>query len=133
MSDERPDFTEPPKESQPDKTPAADYLREWGFDLATFETRAKKSIDAARGDLSEVTGVLRQELTKTKQVLIDLQRARGPVGAELKTGFERAWDAIEESFARARQRMRESREAETAKEAENAKMPTEDEKRPPDA
>lgn len=86
---------------------AAEYLREWGFDITTFEARAKKSVEAARGDLSEVTGALRQALTRTKQVLVDLQRNKGPVAAELKSGFERGWNAIEESFIRARQKMRE--------------------------
>ncbi len=86
---------------------AADYLREWGFDVTTFEARAKQSIESARGDLSEVTGALRQTLTRTKQVLIDLERNKGPVAAELKNGFERGWNAIEESFIRARQKARE--------------------------
>jgi hypothetical protein len=84
-------------------------LREWGFDLEMFQARAKQSIDAARGDLGEVTGTLRQALSDTKQVLIDLQRTKGPVSTELKGGFERAWDEIEKAFHRARQYMRESR------------------------
>jgi len=65
----------------------------------------------ARGDLSEVTGVLRQSLADTKQVLLDLQKNREPIAAELKHGFEKAWDEIEKAFATARQRMREGRQA----------------------
>ncbi len=87
----------------------ADSLREWGFDFSRFEAKAKKSMENACGDLSEVTGVLRQTLIKTKQTLVDLQKSREPVAAELKNGFERAWEVIEEGFARARQRMREQR------------------------
>lgn len=89
----------------------ADSLREWGFDLARFETRAKKSMQNARGDLSEVTGVLRETLGKTKQVLVDLQKSREPVVTELKYGFERAWDEIEQAFTRARQKLRDARKA----------------------
>ena len=85
----------------------ARVLREWGFDVDQFRSRAKVSLDAARGDLSEVTGALRQAIGETKQVLLDLQRTRGPVAAELKGGFERAWDEIEKAFRNARQRMHE--------------------------
>jgi hypothetical protein len=91
----------------PEKNPVADTLREWGIDVKTFEARAKKSLDSARGDMSEINGVLRQTLTRTKQVLVDLQKQRGPVAAELKKGFEEAWEAIEKAFARARQKVRE--------------------------
>jgi hypothetical protein len=87
---------------------AKEYMREWGFDAEKFEARAKESLGAAKGDLSEVTGALRQSMTRTKQVLLDLEKSRGPVVSELKTGFERGWSAIEEAFMRARQRMRES-------------------------
>ncbi len=93
------------------ETERMSYLREWGFDVAAFEAKAKKSLENARGDLSEVTGVLRQTLAKTKQILLDLQKTREPVAAELKSGFERAWDEIEQGFTRARQKMRESRTA----------------------
>lgn len=92
-----------------EKTPLTNSLREWGFDLARFETKARKSMENARGDLSEVTGVLRESLKKMKQVLLDLQVAREPVATELKSGFERAWDEIEQAFARARQKARETR------------------------
>jgi hypothetical protein len=91
----------------PEKTPVVDALREWGFDVKTFEARARKSLDSARGDLSEINGALRQSMTKTKQVLVDLQKQRGPVAVEIKVGFEEAWDAIERAFARARQKVRE--------------------------
>jgi hypothetical protein len=89
-----------------ERNPVTDALRDWGFDLKTFEARAKKSLDNARGDLSEINGVLRQTLTEAKQVLMDLQRQKRPVAAELKKGFEEAWDAIEKAFVRAREKVR---------------------------
>ena len=88
-----------------------DSLRDWGFDAAAFEAKAKQSIENARGDLSEITGILRQTLAQTKQTLLDLQKSREPIAQELKNGFERAWDEIENAFARARRRMRETVEA----------------------
>jgi hypothetical protein len=97
------------------KPPLADSLREWGFDLARFEMKAKKSMENARGDLSEITGVLRLTLARTKQTLLNLQKSREPVGAELKGGFESAWDEIEEAFARARQKTRESHQTPVSK------------------
>lgn len=87
-----------------------DFLRKWGFDVDVFQQRAKESMDQARGDLTEVGGALRQALADTKQTLVDLQRTKGPVATELKTGFERAWDEIEQAFNRARQKMRESQQ-----------------------
>jgi hypothetical protein len=100
-------------EPNEDKSRVADALSEWGFDVKTFEARAKKSLDSARGDLSEINGALRQTMTKTKQVLVDLQKQKGPVAAELKKGFEEAWEAIEKGFARARQKVREQESSET--------------------
>ena len=100
-----------PKEQQ---SKLREFLREWGFDVVAFEERAKRSVENRRGDLSEVTGALRQTLSSTKQTLIDLQKSKQPVASELKSGFERAWDEIEKAFTNARQKMRETREAETA-------------------
>ena len=91
----------------PEKTSVADALREWGFDVKAFEARAKKSLDTARGDLAEINGAVRQTLTQTKEVLVNLQKQRKPVAAELKKGFEDAWKAIEQAFARARDKVRE--------------------------
>ncbi|HSP16585.1 MAG TPA: hypothetical protein VLV78_17705 [Thermoanaerobaculia bacterium] len=91
----------------------ADSLRDWGFDVETFRKKAEASVDNARGDLSEITGILRQTLSQTKQTLLDLQKSREPVAAELKSGFEKAWNDIEEAFAKARQAMREKREVVT--------------------
>ncbi|HUJ13040.1 MAG TPA: hypothetical protein VL284_04540 [Thermoanaerobaculia bacterium] len=92
-------------------------LKEWGFDIGKFEAKAKTSIENARGDLSEITGVLRESLAKMKQALVDLQTTREPVADELRNGFERAWEEIEQAFARARRRVRESREAGAARKA----------------
>jgi hypothetical protein len=101
----------PPEEPKQESPRGARVLREWGFDIDQFRSRAKVSLDAARGDLSEVTAALRQAVGETRQVLLDLQRTRGPVAAELKGGFERAWDEIEKAFRSARQRMREAQAA----------------------
>jgi len=90
-------------------SPVNDSLRDWGFDPAVFETRAKQSIENAKGDLSEITGILRDTLNKTKQTLLNLQKSGEPVADELRNGFERAWEEIEQAFARARRRVRETR------------------------
>ena len=100
-------------DSTPEKGPVADVLREWGFDVKTFEARAKRSLDSARGDLTEVSGALRQTLTTTKQVLLNLQKQRAPVAVELKKGFEDAWEAIEKAFTRAREKVREKERPES--------------------
>lgn len=85
----------------------SDSLREWGFDVDAFEKRAKQSIETARGDLSEVSGTLRTVLGEAKQIVVNLQRTGGPAASELKTGFEQAWQAIENAFARAKEKVRE--------------------------
>jgi len=90
-----------------EKNPVADTLREWGFDVKTFEERARKSLESARGDLTEINGAVRQTLAQTREVLMNLQKQRKPVAAELKKGFEDAWDAIEKAFERARAKVRE--------------------------
>jgi hypothetical protein len=114
----------PEPETPHDQRPkAADVLREWGFDFTAFQTRAKQSMDATRGDLSEITGTLRQAFSNTKQVLVDLERTKRPVAAELKTGFERAWDEIENAFSRARQRMRESQSTSEPEPQAHAQLP----------
>lgn len=94
----------------------AERLREWGFDADAFEAKARKSLDEARGDLSELTDAIRGALAVTKQTLLEMQRARGPIAAELKNGFERAWDDLEKAVEAARQRMKETRAGEADKE-----------------
>ena len=101
-------------DEQDKSSKSRDALREWGFDLAAFETRAKESMQQAKGDMSEVTGALRSAMASTRQALVDLHKARQPVATELKEGFERAWDEIERAFAGARKRMHEARESEAA-------------------
>jgi hypothetical protein len=103
-----------PETSRDERSKGARILREWGFDLDTFQARAKQSLGAARGDLSEVASTLRRSAAETKQVLLDLQKNRGPVATELKSGFERAWDELERAFSRAKERMQESPEASAA-------------------
>jgi len=90
------------------KKSVSDSLREWGFDIDKFQTRAKESYDTARGDLSEVTGTLRQTLVEAKDVLVGLQRGGAPAAAELKAGFERAWQEIDRAFQAARQKAKEN-------------------------
>lgn len=99
-----------PPDSAEQKSKTREFLLEWGFNIQTFESRARRSMENARGDLSEVTGALRQTLATTRQTLVDLHEARQPVAGELKSGFERAWDEIEKAFTNARRKMRESRE-----------------------
>src|SRR5258708_31979456 len=108
--DETTNPTPEPETPHGQRSKTADVLREWGFDFTAFQARAKQSMDAARGDMSEITSTLREALANTKQVLIDLERTKRPVATELKTGFERAWDEIENAFSRARQRMREAKQ-----------------------
>ncbi len=98
------------KEANEAESKTRELLREWGFDPVVFEARAKRSLEGARGDLGEVTAALRTAMTSTRQTLLDLHRARRPVAAELKEGFERAWEEIEKAFGAARRKMRESRD-----------------------
>ncbi|HEY0139413.1 MAG TPA: hypothetical protein VGF48_00880 [Thermoanaerobaculia bacterium] len=100
-------------------------LKGWGFDVDQFEARAKQSVTTAKGDLTEITGTLRETLHRAKEVVVDLQKTGvTPVAAELKTGFERAWSEIEAAFASARQKAREGRQpAETAAEEPVAEEP----------
>ncbi|HYM61392.1 MAG TPA: hypothetical protein VEZ11_10920 [Thermoanaerobaculia bacterium] len=100
-------MTEPNPEQGAKKL--ADSLREWGFDVATFEARAKESLANAKGDLTEVKGAIQKTLAATKERLIDIEKVGAPFAAEIKTGFERAWDEIEQAFHRAKEKSREAR------------------------
>ena len=77
-------------------------LHDWGIDVEKFKERAKESVDAARGDLSEIGGTLRHALVNAKDVVLGLQNNGAPAAAELKAGFERAWKEIENAFRAAR-------------------------------
>lgn len=90
----------------------ADELRQWGFDIEAFRARAKQSMEGARGDATEVASALRATAAKTRQVLLDLQKSGGPAATELKSGFEQAWEAIEQAFIRASRKVREPHDAE---------------------
>ncbi len=103
-------MNEPRREASEQQLP--DALRAWGFDSDIFRARAKQSIESARGDLSEVIGVLRQTIANTKTILIDLQKSAEPATTELKKGFERAWSEIEQAVARPKQTPRDSQTAE---------------------
>src|SRR5688572_8503604 len=90
-----------------EKKSVSDSLRDWGIDVEKFEERAKESLESARGDLSEITGTLRHTLVKAKDIVVGLQKNGAPVAAEIKTGFERAWNEIEAAFKAARAKAKE--------------------------
>jgi len=94
-------------------------LEDWGIDVDKFKERAKESIENARGDLSEITGTLRSTLVQAKDILVGLQKSGSPAAAELKSGFERAWQEIESAFRSAREKAKSAETAETAKEPES--------------
>jgi hypothetical protein len=93
-------------------------LNDWGIDVDRFKERAKESLESAKGDLSEITGTLRQTLVHAKDVVMGMQGPGSPAAAELKAGFERAWKEIEGAFRAAREKAKEGRsgvaEAETS-------------------
>ena len=91
-----------------EKKSVADSLRDWGIDVDRFEERAKVSFESAKGDLSEITGTLRQTLLEAKDIVAGLQKSGAPVAAELKTGFDRAWQEIERAFVAARQKAKDA-------------------------
>lgn len=84
-------------------------LNDWGIDVDKFKERAKESLATAKGDLSEITGTLRETLLSAKDIVSGLQT--GGAAAELKTGFERAWQEIESAFKNARDKARAAKEA----------------------
>lgn len=81
-------------------------LNDWGIDVDRFKERAKESLATAKGDLTEITGTLRQTLVQAKDVVMGLQTGGAPAAAELKGGFERAWQEIEAAFKSAREKAR---------------------------
>ncbi|HYR28661.1 MAG TPA: hypothetical protein VEU30_09350 [Thermoanaerobaculia bacterium] len=95
------------EEEKEEKKKVAESLRDWGFDAEKFQERAKESLESARGDLSEITGTLRQTLVHAKDIVAGLQKNGAPVAAELKTGFERAWHEIEAAFKAARSKAKD--------------------------
>jgi hypothetical protein len=102
-------------------------LNDWGIDVDRFKERAKESLATAKGDLTEITGTLRQTLVQAKDVVMGLQTGGAPAAAELKAGFERAWHEIEAAFKNAREKARAPQAADT-EEVAVAETPTE----PPD-
>jgi len=95
------------QEEKDEKKKVTESLRDWGFDAEKFQERAKESLESARGDLSEITGTLRQTLVHAKDIVVGLQKNGAPVATELKTGFERAWHEIEAAFKAARAKAKE--------------------------
>ena len=87
-------------------------LEDWGIDVEKFKERAKESLGNARGDLSEITGTLRQTLVHAKDVVVGMQKTGSPAAAELKSGFERAWTEIENAFRSARDKAKGTADAE---------------------
>jgi hypothetical protein len=86
-------------------------LNDWGIDFNKFKERAKESMSTAKGDLSEITGTLRETLLEAKDIVMNLHTGGGPAGAELKGGFERAWHEIESAFKSAREKARSGPES----------------------
>lgn len=105
------------------KKTVSESLRDWGIDVSKFEERAKESLQEAKGDLSEITGTLRQTLVEAKDVLVGLQKTGSPAAAELKGGFERAWHEIESAFRAARERAKADKAAESSEAAATANEP----------
>jgi hypothetical protein len=101
-------------------------LNDWGIDVDRFKERAKESFATAKGDLTEITGTLRQTLVQAKDVVMGLQTGGAPAAAELKAGFERAWHEIETAFKSAREKARAPQA--TTEEVATTETPTE----PPD-
>lgn len=112
---EMPNGPETPNEEETKKG-ATDALNDWGIDVDKFKERAKESIEAARGDLTEVTGTLRRALVQARDVVSSLGSTGSPAAAELKAGFERAWHEIEGAFRAAREKAKQTGDtaAETA-------------------
>lgn len=92
-------------------------LNEWGIDVDKFKERAKESLGNAKDDLSEIAGTLRQTLVHAKDVVTGLHTGGGPAATELKAGFERAWQEIENAFKAARDAAREARKPEATADA----------------
>ena len=100
-------------------------LNDWGIDVDKFKERAKESLATAKGDLTEITGTLRQTLVQAKEIVAGLQTGGAPAAAELKAGFERAWHEIEAAFKSAREKARAPQPgAETTTES-SAEVPAE--------
>ena len=110
-----------------EKKTVADSLRDWGIDVDKFEERAKESFQNAKGDLSEITGTLRKTLVEAKEIVVGLQTEGAPVAAELKGGFERAWQEIEKAFATARQKAKDASAEKKGEEEKPEPPPPQDE------
>jgi hypothetical protein len=100
-------------------------LNDWGIDVEKFKERAKESLATAKGDLSEITGTLRQTLVQAKDVVMGLQTGGAPAAAELKAGFERAWHEIETAFKSAREKARAPQATEEATAEASEETPAE--------
>ena len=100
-------------------------LNDWGIDVDKFKERARESMATAKGDLSEITGTLRQTLVSAKEIVAGLQTGGAPAAAELKAGFERTWHEIEAAFKSAREKARPPQPA-----PEPTQEPTNDEAPP---
>lgn len=101
-------------------------LEEWGIDVEKFKERAKESLESARGDLTEITGTLRHTLVQAKDVLVGLQKSGSPAAAELKSGFERAWQEIESAFRAAREKAKAAPQDESAPPQDEGTTPPEE-------
>lgn len=115
------------EQDEKEKKSVSESLRDWGIDVDRFQERAKESVESARDDLSEVAGTLRHTLVQAKDIVVGLQKNGAPVAAELKGGFERAWQEIENAFKAAREK---AKSAKSGEEGGGATPPSQD--APPD-
>lgn len=97
----------PPEEKE--KKGVKDALLEWGFDLDTFESRAKKKKVELNEEYGEVREVLKKTFDETKERLVKLAEASKPAGVELKAGFEKAWAELEKAFRKAEEKAAEDK------------------------
>ena len=114
-----------------EKKNTSNPLNDWGIDIDRFKERAKESLATAKGDLSEITGTLRQTLVSAKDVISGLQTGGAPVAAELKAGFERAWQEIEGAFKNAREKAKSEPVDTASAEAATDVPPTNPPEEPP--
>lgn len=98
------------EEAEKEKRTVKDHLLEWGFDFDIFETRARKTKGELREEYGDVADVLKKTLNETKERLVKLAEVSKPAGAELKTGFEKAWTELEKAFKKAEEKIAEDAE-----------------------
>ena len=85
-----------------------DVLRDWGFDLDRFESKLKESGGQARGEWGQAMEVMSEKAAEARKRVHRLRETSKPASQEVKGGFERAWMELENAFARAARRLKET-------------------------